>query len=284
MYLIKNLEKLSVAEIKDVFNEAFSDYLIPFTLTEESLSAKIKAENIELANSVGVFIDNALVGFILIGIDQVNGNQVAYNAGTGVIPTQRGNKYTEKMYSFLIPILIEKNIRNHQLEVITQNTKALQVYQKNGFTKKRELVCFKGSAFISYTKLDIFYQTVQIIEFDTNDFWDSIPAYQNSFNSISRDKDNNAIIIAIHNNEIAGYIIYNKKSARVQQFAVRKNLRRKGIGSAMFSQVQTHFGGKLVSIINIDKSDKGTISFIEKIGFVSTVEQYEMEFVFGSAE
>ncbi len=279
MYLIKNLEKISWAEITDVFNEAFSDYILPFRLTEQGLADKIKAENIELANSAGVFINNVIVGFILTGIESINEEQIAYNAGTGVIPKYRGNELTQKMYNYLIPALKEKHIYKHQLEVITNNAGALHVYKKMGFKIKRELVCFKGLVSSTKNNGDIAYQVVQSIELDTNDFWDGIPTYQNSFNAIGRDKENNVIIVAIRNNETAGYIVYNKNSARIQQFAVRKNLRRKGIGSTLFSQVQTHFGGKLLSIININKSDKGTISFIEKIGLVSTVEQYEMELV-----
>ena len=121
-FTIKSLQGLSIRQIADVFNDACSDYVIPIKLTEEILTAKILSENIQLENSVGVFDNDKLIAFILIGIDEYDGHIVAYNAGTGVIPSYRGNKLTKRMYQYLFPLLKDKDIVSHQLEVITTNT------------------------------------------------------------------------------------------------------------------------------------------------------------------
>src|SRR5690606_11050066 len=130
---IQTLRAATTAEIAETFNLAFSDYLVPIHLSETDLKAKMVAENTKLDYSAGVFSDGKLVGFILIGID----GDTAYNGGTGVVAAYRGQNLTRKMYDFLFPILSEKGIVNHHLEVITENKKALPVYQKIGFVTRR---------------------------------------------------------------------------------------------------------------------------------------------------
>jgi hypothetical protein len=41
----------------------------------------------------GVLFDRQLVGFILVGIDQLDGQRCTYDAGTGLINAQRGKGY-----------------------------------------------------------------------------------------------------------------------------------------------------------------------------------------------
>ncbi len=38
---IKSLEGIRIQEILNVFNESFSDYFVPFKLTEEQLTSKM---------------------------------------------------------------------------------------------------------------------------------------------------------------------------------------------------------------------------------------------------
>ena len=96
MITFQTLENISTDKILEVFNLAFSDYIIPFCLTKEQLEDKIKSESIRLEFSVGAFENNQLIGFILHGFDVVDNMKVIYNGGTGVIPAKRGNKATAK--------------------------------------------------------------------------------------------------------------------------------------------------------------------------------------------
>src|SRR6478672_6297058 len=137
---IKTLEGVPVAVIADTFNAAFADYLVSIQLTEQALRDKMRAENTTPECSAGVFENGRLVGFILIGI----GDGIAYNGGTGVIPEFRGQNLTQKMYEYLFTLLAAKGIGNHLLEVITENGRAIPIYQKIGFEIKRTVSCFKG--------------------------------------------------------------------------------------------------------------------------------------------
>jgi hypothetical protein len=58
--------------------------------------------------SAGLFDEHQLVGFIFTGIDKVDEQKIAYNAGTGIIPLYRGKNLTSKMYQYIFEILKKK--------------------------------------------------------------------------------------------------------------------------------------------------------------------------------
>ena len=276
---IKSLSGISTLAVAAIFNEAFSDYIVPLKLTEQQMADKIKSENIQLDKSVGVFEEEKLVGFILIGIDTVNGVSLAYNAGTGVIPSYWGNQFTQKIYAYLLPALQQDGIVHHQLEVITTNTKAFAVYEKIGFSIARKLTCFKGTITGCQSLSGIIIE--QADENCMNsDFWDSEPTWQNSMNAIKRDAANHLFFSATSNNIPVGYLVYTPLSGRVKQFAVDKKYRNRGIGQAMFHYLHQQIDGKDISIINVDDADASTINFLKKIGLATTVFQYEMKKLF----
>ncbi|MBL7885312.1 MAG: GNAT family N-acetyltransferase [Flavobacterium sp.] len=274
---IQSLTSASISEIMTVFNQAFSDYFIPIQFTEESLQSKIKSDHIFLEHSVGVFVENQLVAFILTGIDSKNNELISYNAGTGVIPEFRGQHLPQKMYDYLLSSLHKNNIHKHQLEVITENQKALHVYQKIGYQITKKVSCFKG--FIQTPKHP---SACKIFEFEFGSetlfeaFWNHQPTYQNTFSSINRDRKSHAFLGAFSENGLLGYLIYAKSTSRIKQFGVAKNFRQSGIGHQLFYEVQQQNPTAEVSLINIDSNDNETIAFLQKIGLSTTVEQFEM--------
>ena len=83
---ITTLETSNIEDILSVFNSSFSDYSIPLQLNISQLKSKIEVDHVDLSLSVGAFENEKLVGFVLHGTSILNGEKVAYNGGTGVIP------------------------------------------------------------------------------------------------------------------------------------------------------------------------------------------------------
>lgn len=272
---IHTLKSIAIQDLVQVFNASFEGYFIPIQLNETVLLDKIKAENIFLEYSVGISINNQLVAFILIGIDSKNNQMLSYNAGTGVIPEFRGQHLTQKMYDYLLPLLHKNNIRNHYLEVITQNQKALKIYESIGYQITKKVTCFKGK--INEPKQLSEYQ---IFEFDfvsestIASFWNHQPTYQNTLSSINRNKNAHTFLGAFSENGLLSYIIYT--NTRIKQFGVDKNYRKSSLGHHLFYEVQKANPTQEISLINIDSNDTETITFLQKIGLSTTVEQFEM--------
>jgi ribosomal protein S18 acetylase RimI-like enzyme len=273
---IKSLHNTEINELVTVFNQSFSDYIVPFKITKEQLINKIKCDNIKLEFSVGAFDNNQLIGFILLGFDFINGNKVAYNAGTGVIPEKRGNKLTLKLQEHIIPKLKEQNVTNVKLEVITENQIAFKTYKKMGFEIIRELNCYKGQI---KSEIDSKFKILPLKNYDwelLKSFWDWDPTWQNSINSAENINDLNIAVGAFDSNLLIGYLIYNPNSNRIQQFAVKKEHRNQGIGKQLFQYISKE-NKKEFSIINIETNSINTNNFLLNLGLVVYIKQYEME-------
>jgi ribosomal protein S18 acetylase RimI-like enzyme len=277
LFTIKSLSEVPFVEIKNIFNDAFADYILKMQVTEVSLYEKIKAENIKVDYSCGVFSGSNLIGFILIAIDEIDEIKYAYNAGTGVLPQYRGNQFTQRMYQYLIPRLEKDSIYYHQLEVLKQNVVAQKVYTQIGFSVNRNLLCFRGNVSTKHTLPElsimpvIFYEALKIgIEFNKS------PAWQNSLNTIERSIENHIALAAIISGNAVGCIVFSPQNGRVKLCFIKESARREGIGTALLYEAQRIAGKAEISIINVDDSDTISVAFLKAPGLYVYTEQYEM--------
>lgn len=276
MITLQTLENITIEQLVEVFNLSFSDYMISMTITDAQLADKIKAEDIKMELSVGAFENGQLIGFMLHGHKVVEGEEVVYNAGTGVIPNKRGNKLTVEMYAYLLPILHKKRIAKIQLEVITTNAPALRTYTNLGFEIVRELNCYKG--LLQPIKKIV---TVEIRKLETYDwqklqsFWDFEPSWQNSITAVENLKYTNISLGMFRDHELLGYIIYNPALKRIQQLAIERAERNQGFGKLLMEYIATTFN-KEISIINIENGST-LDKFMKKGELKLFIKQYEME-------
>lgn len=274
---IKTLQGVSVEEVTATFNAAFKGYFVPIQLTAEQLLFKIKAEKIDTDMSVGVFENENLLAFILHGIVQVEGTWVAYNAGTGVIPEKRGQYLVQKMYDYITPVLVERKVSQVILEVISENTAAIRSYEKIGFKKVRKLNCYKGYLQTSKPVGDFEVKELKQLPYSAvKSFSDFEPTWQNALHSIEEIKNECLILGAYANDELIAYVIYNKRTAKIHQFAVAEKQRRKGVASWLFSELNKR-APAVCSVLNVDDSANAVNKFLKNRGFKESVTQWEMK-------
>lgn len=278
-FKIQTLSGIQLSQIVNAFNVAFGDYFVKINLTNQLLLNKINSESIILNFSAGVFVEDNLVAFILSGIDEINGQKVAYNAGTCVIPEFRGNGLTKKMYRFLIPLLENESIYSHQLEVLTQNKVAQKVYESIGFEKRNILSCYRGVLKKNLVKEAIKTEIIALPKQEVlEQFWNLTPSWQNSYNAVVREESNNFCIGYYLENQLKGYLIFNPSNYRIKQIAVDKTMRNRGIGKTLCSSLRAIVGDEEVSVINISNDNQATNGFLTKVGLKKNAEQFEMYF------
>ncbi|MEM7086751.1 MAG: GNAT family N-acetyltransferase [Bacteroidota bacterium] len=274
--IFKTLEGTDDRLILEAFNDAFSDYFVPFHLTLGQLQSKIKADHVAPHLSVGVFENDQLIAFILHGIDTSGNQKVLYNGGTGVIPSRRGQGLTKRMHDFLIPSLTEQHIDLLTLEVITTNIQAIRSYEKVGYERDRLLACYKGDVMISLGNNPI--EIKELREYDwpvLQSFWDIAPTWQNSKRTLNGLKRTNKSLAAYWEGRCVGYVIYDASSKRIQQIAVAPNFRRRKVATTLVAALTATFGNSL-SIINVDKYSPPINSFLQYLGLENYLDQYEM--------
>ena len=273
---VKTLADIDIPQMAEAINQSFADYIVPFQLNAEQLQYKIIQEDVDLDLSVGVFDDDALVGIMLHALRKNDGHLVAYNAATGIIPTYRGKGLVGKMYDFLIPKLQALQVQKMVLEVIEGNEPAIKAYEKMRYTISRKLVCFSGTTNVDEQK-EISIKEATAFQWDKwLSFWDIQPSWQNAVQSVENSKATAKVLEAYFDDELAGYLIYNTNSRKVNQFAVSPSHRQKGIATALFSHLQQVLDNEMY-VYNIDASSQACIHFLKKLGLKEKVNQFEME-------
>ena len=267
-----------VASIAEAFNAAFSDYFFPIHLSPEQLQGKLRSENVDLQYSMGAFDAGALVGFVLHGTTDRGGQKVAYNAGTGVAPAQRGRHISASLYEWMLPKMKQDGFQRIQLEVITRNAPAISIYQKIGFEIKRELGCYKGTIRAGLARPDYRVQALERYAWpEWQSFWNWLPSWQNAAQALDIQAGTNVALGCFQDDTLLGYLILNPTSFRVHQFAVRPEARRQQVAQTLFAHVATHIS-PAVSMINVDERDAATLRFLQKTGLEQYISQYEMEY------
>ncbi len=269
---LNTLEKLSTAEITKLFNDAFADYFIKVELSSDFMQEKIDSEAIQLDKSVGVFVEGKPVAFILHALRK----NVAYNAGTGVIPEFRGQHATVKMYNYILPILKSNGVSEVRLEVIDENTQAIKSYEKVGFIKERELPCFKGKLLELKRNSSVQISNIESTDLTTlQSFWEWQPSWQQSTATLAKLADYQ-LIGAFLNDELVGYIYANVKLGRVAQFAVKPEFRKQGIGTSLF-QYFAQLCTCEIGVFNTDGNHPETGIFLQKLGLKPILSQIKMK-------
>jgi ribosomal protein S18 acetylase RimI-like enzyme len=279
------LTEADTTSMYTTFMEAFADYFVPMQMSEEQFLAHLKHEGVKFELSVGAFEGGEMVGLLLHGLDRWQGTLTVYNAGTGVLPAQRGKGVAGAMFKYALPTLKASGVRQCLLEVIQANEAARKVYRRLGFAETRPLECValsQGQAVLKANKeADIPIKPIRNPDWaHLQTFWDWYPAWQNSISTVRRSWDQLQVLGAFVGQACVGYGIIAPASGRIFQLAVDQAYRRKGIGSRLLGAFQERPGpAKPLSMINIDGSAERTLAFFHAHGFEKTVAQHEMALV-----
>lgn len=269
------------AELHRAFLRAFVDYVMPFDLSEVQFRNHIILNAVELSRSVGWLAGGEIVGFTLNGFGEWNGAATVYDAGTGVFPEYRRRGLSRKMFELMLPRFETDGYRQCLLEVITENHKAIGLYEKLGYATTRTLSLMHCPDTVELR--DNGAETFELREIDTPDwsalreFWDGEPSWQNSTEAIDRSRAKKRFVGAYLEGRCVGYIVYSGNVGRVAHLAVDKNHRRRGIGSLLMRSLVADISPDYVpQVINIDRSVESAMQFFKNRGFREKLSQYEM--------
>jgi ribosomal protein S18 acetylase RimI-like enzyme len=142
---IKDLSSTPFEEVIACFLKAFEGYFVKLPEDIEYWRSRFIIARVDWSLSYGMFDGEKLVGYIINGIDQHNGQPTAYNTGTGVLSEYRGKAIVDQLYDHALPLLKAQKIEKCLLEVICENERAIKVYERIGFKITRHLRTFSGN-------------------------------------------------------------------------------------------------------------------------------------------
>ncbi|TSE04437.1 MULTISPECIES: GNAT family N-acetyltransferase [Aquimarina] len=268
---VKTLENVPFESIMNCFLASFKNYFVEMPTDFQYYKKRWKNAKVRYDLSYGMFDNDILIGFIIHGIDERNGEVIAFNTGTGVLPEYRGKRIAKSIYKYAIEDLKRQHITKCSLEVIQDNIVAIKSYESIGFQKCKHYKCFKGEL----QKQDIGNIDLKEITYDQMN-WDSIPhqefySWDNHKNSI-KNGDYRYIQI-IKDNIPESYFIINSSNGYLAQFDVL--CENQSSWDRLFSGIKAI--SNTVKINNVDDRLDNKLKYLNAIGLKNTVDQYEME-------
>jgi ribosomal protein S18 acetylase RimI-like enzyme len=277
---IRSLENTDFETIFKAFSQAFADYEIQITADELKVMLIRRGFNPNL--SFAAFEKEKIITFTLNGVGNFNGNKMAYDTGTGTLKEYRGQGFAKKIFEYSLPYLKKANINHYLLEVLQHNTKAISVYQSLGFETTREFNYFiwKNEEINNDIKNIKIPCSIEKIDIEKHlyisEFWDFLPSWQNSFESIQRLSTDFISLGAFVEQKLVGYCIFEPHSGDITQIAVAKLFRRNGIASILLHEVSKLNKNEKTKLVNSEVSCSSMVDFFKSKNIEICGKQFEM--------
>jgi len=133
---------VTLEELAASFNAAFAEYFFPIMLTPELLSGRVRLEQLDIFASRLAYDADRLVGMALIGLRR----DVAWVGGFGITLDYRGRGRAHELMTALVEEARRLRARTLTLEVLSQNSAAIRLYERAGMTTARELMIYERRA------------------------------------------------------------------------------------------------------------------------------------------
>ncbi|MGG1572647.1 GNAT family N-acetyltransferase [Fictibacillus sp. NRS-1165] len=286
MVSIKRFDTLSFQEAVDLFNEGFKHYFTDITLTVDSLIKKLANEDLSPEKSVVAFDQEKPVGFVMNGFRTVDGQKASWNGGTGIIPEYRGNGVGKEMISACMGIYEEEGVDLLLLEAISENTRAIKLYESMGYSVFDELAFFVNHESLSerafYHEGD--YDYIHGIPQDVKDieFYQHMTPWQTQYQSI---KDGESMTVK-SGRETVGYAVFKRTinaSRKREGIALYQCEAKPGHDKAadviqfMLREIYRPAEGACRRMtVNFSKSNTLVCESLSKEGFTVMIEQVHM--------
>ncbi|MGC6768321.1 GNAT family N-acetyltransferase [Enterococcus sp. LJL51] len=249
----------------ELWNQGFSDYLVPVKVTEQQLNDRLSFLKLKDDWSWIYLSDGKPAGIILYGEAVWGQEKVGWIGGLAVHPEYRSKNIAKLLMNQAETIAKQHSVSRMTLEVITENTKAVELYKKLGYyiaskvlVLKRK-VTEKPQSKLSFSKI----AAEQIVEPD-NTPWQNWLSHGNEGYKISSEENKRIGTIVLSRNE--------QQVTICQMNLVDFNKD----GENMIRNLAEAFGREQVVGMNFSESSQETKQLLN-IGFSPIVEQYQME-------
>ncbi len=283
---IRSLEKTNLQQLLDAWSLAFQDY--PYQWTADELMRMLIRRGYVASLSYGAFDGDRLVAFTLNGFGDYNSVRIAYDTGTGTIPEYRGRGLATKIFMAATMPLKEAGAKQYVLEVLVENTNAITVYKKLGFSVSRNFNYFINQIpDVRFSdQQEVADLSMKVIEWNDHgidtyltqmqSFCDYAPSWQNTFDAVMRSPAGFILLGAFQGAALVGYVIIGCKAGDITQLAVQSAHRRKGIGSWLFRKACEYISAERIQLINVDARCTALTDFLAVHNMPVTGAQYEM--------
>lgn len=266
---VLTLENMNVHTIYQVFEDAFTDYIVKFEKNPALHIERWLSAGVDFTLSYGVKCDGVLGAFLL----HAPRGELAMNLATGVRRIHQGKGLTGLMYERIRADLPSRGYLRGRLEVITENHRAIRAYEKSGFRRGRFLRSWKGTAGALRASSGHYSFRQVVLTEEHRSLSPYSWAFEQSTEVIERRKGKLELHELREGNTLLAYAVWNPGSMNLVQLAGKDRDRVMGLLSAMKLSGE-HFG-----MINVPE-ESVVNAVLSQAGLVNFLNQYEMEMAF----
>ncbi|GAF65136.1 putative acetyltransferase [Bacillus sp. TS-2] len=270
--MFKSVSDVDFKRVTAAWNEGFSDYLVSIKMSDQQLMNRIEKQKLSWTLSSIYTKGNEIAGVILIGIETFQNVKQLWIGGMSVIPKFRGEGIANQMLSYAYNVAKRNDCAEIVLEVLSENTKALQLYQNNGFSIKNELIVAELPAMNPITSIDAELEWQRKETAESIDWQSFLTPWQSRL----RDEESMNVEVYIHSKRV-GHLTFTKNQNRVsilQLNSIEKDYFRNL--STILSQFQNDIGIDRVFLHNVI-INTGSQAAFEKLELINEKRQFQMK-------
>lgn len=276
--VIQSASEVPKSQFVRALNLAYADYYVPISLTQHSFDKLVTRESVRLDASVAAVEHKQVIGMGLLGVRGKRG----WIGGVGVLPQHRHHGIGRSMMSFLIEQAKRLELKTLQLEVITANHVAYELYRSLGFkTIRKLLVLFRSGHGWMASGHSNQAGGFSIKRIATGAALDTLDGFITQPRPWQREK----IALEFWGDELKGFGAWNLAGDLVGVMLYRAEPGQIGImdiagyapdsTSALLNHLLHNSRGDHVSYVNVADDDP-LIHALNRSDFTLTLDQYEM--------
>ncbi len=262
------------------FNQGYEGYIIPLHLEAEQLHGHIEGGSIDLSASRIAYNDGDAIGVALLGIR----GQRAWVGGVGVSPAWRGQGVGRMLMNAVIDSARTRSLDTVQLEVITGNTSAHNLYLSLGFEDMRRLLILErqpdsgrglsATSPVPPNAYDI--QTVPAADALVHtDFHTMSNPWQRERDSLRRLEPRMTGWLALHQGQTQAFAVGFASENGIQFMDLGFAPDQSAALQALIAHVHAQYPEANGRMVNLGEDDPAWVVLAD-FGYVETMAQYEM--------
>lgn len=271
MYQYQNLEGISLDDMSQCLNSAFSDYSLPICLGAKELSELFAASGVDRAVSFGAFLDGALVGFVFNSCGLYQGHRAAFDVATGIVPAHRGKRIVSNLFALTQQALKQHQIKQYYLEVLQKNERAIALYKRRGFSATREFVVLSGSGQAGCRAPErVRYSSFEAFDFQqTAGLHRNNPFYEHS-DYILKLHPERCEVAYLQEQRLSAWCVFARTTGQILQLGWDSIPALGEVVQALLHRYSR------ITVKNIDSKQQQVLALLDSLSFKVVAKQYEM--------
>jgi len=275
----RTLHQISSTTIHAAFIDAFSEYEVPMELPLDRLQTMMYMRSYAAELSLGCFVDDQLVGFVLVGArHDSNGLLRTYDVATGVVRAYQKQKIGSQLLTQLMPRLTQAGAASFQLEVLEHNVAAQKLYTTHGFTTTRRLQCYRTTHIEQVPPLawgSWGSDAAALVNIDEALYSSFVPSWQQAMASYVRIADTCRVTTLHDANQLVAYGIIDATSTALMQIGVHPAYRTPDVLDALLDTLARSVNASTLRMVNVE-ANSWLDQQLHHRGWDNFINQFEM--------